>query len=1192
MRERWRMHQNWYFIPEDYSAQMGESGPEVRPELWEAVTLPHTFRLEPYAHRGITTAQGIGTYVRYFPLDDAAKEKNLYLTFEAVMGVTDVWLNGVLLHTKLADKTPDEGGEIHTNYGGYLPFVVCLNDAAYFDGRENVLVVRTNNQNNGQVPPGKPQELLDFTYFGGIYRDVWLDAVEDIFVTDPLYEDVENGGGIVLEYPLVSKEKAVVSVKTQLRSMKKEEQKVRLVQQIMDTDENCAAEWSVQLTLTPQTAGEILAEIEVEKPQLWNTEHPYLYELVTSVWAGDVLKDQKKTRFGIRQIETNREQGIVINGEVQPFLSGINRHQDYPVIGNAAPASMQKRDAVLYKEAGFQVIRAAHYPMSEEFLNACDELGLLLFEATPGWQWYPTDEPEPFTSRVRNNIRQMVRRDRNHPCVLAYETVLNETYHIPYGYSRDSALTALAEQKSAKTAGESYGYDPSPEANGIDKVSDFIYGFQDPLEKTEKAVMFHREYTDCYIEHYGEFNSRRVTRGTADGFYPHGEARNLVKANQMLWRNLDDEYSLASCYELHEKNPAFTGAAIWTGIDSRGFNGYMSPCGVWDGYRLPKISYWAYASQQEEKPVLYLASEWTKTAPVLDKAETEVKIGTDAFREIYVYSNAGTVVLTVEKDGEILWEKTQKPYTGENAGYLPHPPFYFAEVPYAEGTVLRARGYDAQGNLLAEDHRKTAGEPHHIRVYADFQGIPLQADGNDVVFLRAEILDKDNVLCADAEPRVFFEVEGDAQIVGTGDLLTDANPVLAEAGIASAYLRAGNTSGVVRVKASTKELSGDSVEISLIPAEHPEFVGKCLKDENLSSGKRANLSTHLISGDVSVVPLETVDGEVYPESILLGGSASWKLKGENYLQMRCKVKSGDRNAQLLIYQDDILRWRGKADQEENITLALEDAGILRTELRAETPTEILLFSPYLWKGERREKPTELSVNLAFGKPATATDGAESAENLWKGGAWFGGQPKDGPQEWQVDLGEVCAVRNARVDVGCQMGSDCTLYHYEIHTSDNGADWEKQAENSRTSWSNGVLDYFTAEHVRYVKVIFTGVDGRLSAGIRRFEIYRDYGVDDVREYALSGIVVEENDLVFSSESLEYTLPEQEKLTIRALAADPNAEVRVCGTSVVQPENHQIHDVQPVTVCRADCNGKAEIEVRSASGKGVRTYKIQF
>lgn len=1192
MRERWRMHQNWYFMPEDYVMQVKDSGPQETPEFWEAVTIPHTFRLEPYAHRGITTAQGIGTYVRYFPLDSVMKEKHLYLTFEAVMGVTDVWLNGVLLHTKLADKTPDEGGEIHTNYGGYLPFVVYLNDAAHFDGRENVLVVRTNNQDNGQVPPGKPQELLDFTYFGGIYRDVWLDAVEDIFVTDPLYEDVENGGGIVLEYPIVSKEKAVVSVKTQLRSMKKEEEQITLMQEIVDTDGNCAAQWQQQITLFPQNAQEVLGEIEVEKPQLWNTEHPYLYELVTSVWAGDVLKDQKKTRFGIRQIETNREQGIVINGEVQPFLSGINRHQDYPVIGNAAPASMQKRDAVLYKKAGFKVIRAAHYPMSEEFLNACDELGLLLFEATPGWQWYPTDEPEPFTSRVHNNIRQMVRRDRDHPCVLAYETVLNETYHIPYGYSRDSALTALAEQKSAKTAGESYGYDPSPEANGIDKVSDFIYGFQDPLEKTEKAVMFHREYTDCYIEHYGEFHSRRVTRGTADGFYPHGEARNLVKANQMLWRNLDEEYSLAGCYELHEKNPAFTGAAIWTGIDSRGFNGYMSPCGVWDGYRIPKISYWAYASQQEENPVLYLASEWTKTAPVMDKADEEVKIGTDKLREIYVYSNAGTVVLTVEKDGEILWEKTQKPYTREKAGYLPHPPFYFAEVPYSEGTVLRARGYDEKGNLWAQDLRKTAGKPHHIRVSADFLGIPLQSDGNDVVFLRAEILDENNILCTEAEPRVFFEVEGDAQIVGTGNLLAETNPARAEAGIASAYLRAGNTSGVIQVSASAKGLSGDSVEISIIPSVYPEFAGTRCVEEKLHSGKRANLSSRLLRGDVSVIPLAESDGERYPESILLKGSACWKLNGENYLRMGCKVRSGDREAQLLIYQDDILRWKGKADQEGMITLSLETSGVLRTELRAQTPAELLLLSPYLWKGETVEKATELSANLAFGKSASASDGAESAENLWKGGAWFGGQPKDGPQEWQVDLGEICSVRNVRVDVGCQMGSDCTLYRYEIHTSENGTDWEKQAENCRTSWSNGVLDYFTAEKVRYVKVIFISVDGRLSAGIRRFEIYRDYGVDDVREYALSGIAVEENDLVFSSESLEYTLFEQEKLTIRALAADPEAEVSICGTPVLQPENHQINAVQPVTVYRVDCGGEVKIEVRSASGKGVRTYRIHF
>ena len=1172
MRQTWRLHQGWYFMAEDVADCLNERGPGQCPGKWREVTIPHTFRLEPYAHPKITTAQGIGTYFRYLLLDEKLKGKNLYLTFEAAMGVTDVWLNGILLHT---------------NYGGYLPFVVCLNEAACFDGRQNTLVIRTNNQDHGQVPPGKPQELLDFTYFGGIYRDVWLDAAEAVFITAPLYEKKEGQGGVILEYPVVSKEKARISAKVQVRSTKEKEEQITLLYEVTDKEGICVAHDRKEVLLNAEALQEVHTELEVKNPSLWSLQAPALYHMNVSVYLGEILVDRNETRFGIRKIEVDRKRGLLINDEVQPLLSGVNRHQDYPVIGNAAPASMQRRDAILFKEAGFQVIRAAHYPMSEAFLDACDELGLLVFEATPGWQWYPTDEPEPFSSRVRDNIRQMVRRDRNHPCVLAYETVLNETYHVPYGFSRKSALTALAEQPSAKIAGESYGYDASPTANGIDRESDFIYGFQDPLEKTEKAVMFLREYADCYIEYYGEFHSRRVTRGTADGFYPHGEARNLVKANQMLFRNLPEDYSLARCYKMRKENPAFIGGAIWTGIDSRGAGSLMSPCGIWDGYRLPKISYWAYASQQDTRPVLYIASEWTKKAPALDKSKEHAVVGSDRLREIYVYSNADQVILTVEKQGQVLWEKEETPYRKEGAEHLPHPPFYFPQVPYETGSILRAKSYNSKGKLLAEDVRRTAGKPHHLQIFADTLGIPLQADGNDLVLVRALIMDENGTLCTDAEPKIFFRIEGDAQIVGEGDLLAETNPAGAEAGIASVYVRAGYTSGIITVYASGKDLLAGQLEMAIQPSQDECMVTKT--SAHTETKGKGNLLSHERMGVIEEVPYAETEGEIYPESILLKGTTCWKLEGETYFKTGCKVIKGDESAEVLIYLDDVLRHKGKTEEKK---ICVEGAREMRIEIRAALPTEVLLLSPYLWHEKLEMQETELSKNIAFGKPAGASSHPEHAEALWNDGAWFGANPRDGIQEWWVDLGDIYQIRNAKIYVGGQMGSDCTFYEYEIDTSKDGETWVRQAGNRRTSWTNGVLDYFTAHHVRYVKVKFLRVDGRLCSGLQRVEIYEDHGVDSVYEYALSGIAVENNDLVFEPHCLEYRLPKQNELVIRAIAFDAEAKVTVAGKEAAHPGDHRIGSVCPVKIQRKNCDGIIEIHVFAASGKGTRTYKIHF
>ncbi|GGI66579.1 glycoside hydrolase family 2 TIM barrel-domain containing protein [Enterococcus alcedinis] len=1174
MREKWRLQNDWYFIREDCVNQIEEMGPNQFPDNWEKVTVPHTFRLEPYAHRGITTAQGVATYLKYFTLENELAKKSLYLTFEAVMGVSDVWLNGELLYT---------------NYGGYLPFVVKLNQAAYFDGRENSLVVRADNRDDGQVPPGKPQALLDFTYFGGMYRDIWLEAVDDIFITDPIFEQMENQGGIILEYPMITKEKAILLVRTQVRSMKNQASNVFFEYDVVDNQGKSVVRKQKQNLVAADSLQEIVAEITIMDPQLWNLEHPNLYKIKVSLSVDGERIDCKETPFGIRKIEVDRTKGVLINGEVQLFLSGINRHQDYPVIGNAASAAMQKRDAILFKEAGFQVVRGAHYPMSEAFLDACDELGLLVFEATPGWQWYPTDTPEPFSSRVRENIQQMVRRDRNHPCILAYETVLNETYHVPRGFSRDSALVALAEQKDAKVSAESYGYDARAEANGIDTDAEFVYGFQDPLEKTEKAVMFLREYTDHYIEYYGDFNSRRVTRGNTDGFYPHGEARNLIKANQMLFRNLPEDYSLARCYKIRAENPAFTGAAIWTGIDSRGAGSLMSPCGIWDGYRLPKTSYWAYASQQDKNLILYIASDWTEKAPILDKSEKLICIGTDELREIYIYSNVDKVTLTVEKNGEVIWEKTETPYQKEEANYLPHPPFYFAEVPYESGSILRARGMDQSGKILIEETKETAGEPHHLNISVDTLGVPVQADGNDLVLVRAEIVDEKGVLCTNAEQKIFFTVEGDATIVGDGDLLAATNPAWAEAGIASVYVQAGYSVGKFEIKASGKDLIDGKGDIIFSPMLNTSFNGVVSSPTEKEQKGQSNLWSHVMTGDAQYFPTTIIEGEVYPESILLTDKTSWKLEGETYFYTDAYVKSGDEQAELLVYLDNVLRWRGHVG---SLKMVVEGAKEISIELQSTMPTEILLLSPYLWQEMIDEEATELSRNIAFNKPTSATVNSEQSGAIWTGGAWFGKNPREGNQEWQVDLEETYQIRNIKILVGGQMGSDCTFYQYEIHTSKNGRDWTKQTENRRTSWSNGVLDLFTAQEVRYIKVKFVSVDGKLLAGIQKIEIYENYGVDSVNEYALSGILVQENPLVFEPNILEYRLPTQEVLTIKALAFDPDAKIEISGNMLSQTEEHNILYAQPVSIHRDDCGGNLEINVYAASGTGKRTYKIQF
>lgn len=185
-------------------------------ERWENVNLPHTVREEAYINSGGENYQGPAMYRKHFYLPESYGNKKLYVEFEAVMGVTDVWVNGKHLQGQMASKT----GE-NTQYGGYLPFVLDITESVHCDGRRNVITVLTDNSDNTTVPPGKPQGELDFTYFGGIYRSVWLHSVNDVHITDSVFEDITGGGGISVDYPEVTEEQAVVEVKTHVRNEKR-----------------------------------------------------------------------------------------------------------------------------------------------------------------------------------------------------------------------------------------------------------------------------------------------------------------------------------------------------------------------------------------------------------------------------------------------------------------------------------------------------------------------------------------------------------------------------------------------------------------------------------------------------------------------------------------------------------------------------------------------------------------------------------------------------------------------------------------------------------------------------------------------------------------------------------------------------------------------------------------------------------
>lgn len=395
---------------------------------WTVVSLPHGIEYLPTEASGCINYQGEVWYRKHFTPDAALKGKKLFLHFEAIMGKSKIYVNGKLLAE---------------HFGGYLPVVVDVTNALEF-GKENLIAVWADNSNDPNYPPGKQQEVLDFTYFGGIYRDCWLIAHNQVFITDPNYENEEAGGGLFVAYNNVSDHSAEVLLKIQIRNSGKKAFKGVVEYELQQPDGQQVASLNSVIRIKPGKSTYSSDKLTVKSPMLWSPENPALYNLIVRIRdeKGNPI-DGYRRRIGIRSIEFKGEDGFWLNGKpYEAPLIGANRHQDFAIVGNAVPNSIHWRDAKKLRDAGMKVIRNAHCPQDPAFMDACDELGLFVIVNTPGWQFW--NDALVFAQRVYSDIRNLVRRDRNHPCVWMWEPILNETWY-PADFARNAHDIVEAE---------------------------------------------------------------------------------------------------------------------------------------------------------------------------------------------------------------------------------------------------------------------------------------------------------------------------------------------------------------------------------------------------------------------------------------------------------------------------------------------------------------------------------------------------------------------------------------------------------------------------------------------------------------------------------------------------------------------------------------------------------------------------
>lgn len=724
--------------------------------VWQKVNLPHTANIEAVDSQE-KQWQGIARYRKFFTVPEQFEDKAVSLNFDAAMQVAKVYLNGEL---------------IQTHQGGYLPFQVKLDGKVKF-GKENCILVELDNRDNPLVPPGKPLATLDFNYYSGLYRNVTIEVKDKLHISDPVTANRIAGGGLLVSYSDVSAQSAKINIQVDVENESATAKAASLQISLKDAEgKSVLSETIAEQSVSASGYIQFKQQFNFENPQLWSPNSPTLYQLKVKVISDKIAIDSLTEKIGIRTFSFSAKDGFVLNGK-KLKLRGTNRHQEYPYIGNALSDNAQYRDVYRIKLAGFNFVRSSHYPQSPAYLAACDELGILVMDAIPGWQFVGNEE---FQNNSIRDARQMVRRDRNHPCIILWEASLNE-----------SAMPKSYMERAHQAVHEELPVADVYTCGWIDDVYDVFI----PARQHAKPPYYWNKYEKnkpILIAEYGDWEYYAQNAGfnqTAYGDLQTEErnSRQLRGAGQKRMAQQALNYQ-----ESHNDNlngPA-AGDANWLMFDyKRGYATDIESSGINDIFRLPKFAFYFYASQSENlEPMVYVANFWNDPS----------------FKNVKVYSNCDEVELRL--NGKVI--ARQKPDHDRNSTNLKHPPFTFIIPEFVAGK-LEANGFLA-GKEVVKAERKTPGTPAKIILAVNLSGKDLQAGKNDVVFVYASVTDDDGTIIRDDKRAVSYTVEGDAELIGD-------NPRKAEAGISSILLRAGKMPGTLKIKASAEGLATGEIEI-------------------------------------------------------------------------------------------------------------------------------------------------------------------------------------------------------------------------------------------------------------------------------------------------------------------------------------------------------------------------------------------
>ncbi|MFB0516545.1 MAG: glycoside hydrolase family 2 TIM barrel-domain containing protein [Candidatus Neomarinimicrobiota bacterium] len=621
VRSLQRINNSWRFHKGEVNAGYQA---DLNDRRWERVNLPHTWNVDdPFDRRGIEDGydispgyyRGSGWYRKAVNIPKSNAGKRLYLVFEGANKVTDVWVNEFYV------------GE---HIGGYSGFSFDITPYIAF-GKRNLIAVRVNNAYHYDIPP----QSADYTMYGGIYRDLYLLETTTVHIE-----------WVHVQTPEVSPERAHVTVTTPVINTSKESFDGQLETVIQDPQKRIVLTRSVDVSIPPDSTAEIQLDLEISAPiTLWSPEAPHLYAVQVRLSRDQVTLDEITGNFGLRWFSFDPDQGFYLNGEYLR-LKGVNRHQDRAGYGNAVPNELHIEDMRLIKSMGANFVRLAHYPQDPAVLDACDSLGLLVWEEIPVVR---SVGREAFIANAKQMMREMITQHLNHPSIIIWG-VMNEVIRdqpdeeLHWSVDLCQALVQLAHNLDpSRYTAQAQFKDRGTDIMGITEISGWncYYGWYSGTFDDFGDVMDERK--QAYPEQV--FIISEYGAGSKRGYHVEDSKAPDFSENWQL--AFHKRY-----WEQIVQRPYIAGSCVWNMFDfgsyEKGGNiPHINQKGLADFARVPKDVFYFYQSIWTEEPMIYIVSHtWLQRAGVEGEA-----------KQIEVFSNCDSVELLI--NGESLGTRPQ-----------------------------------------------------------------------------------------------------------------------------------------------------------------------------------------------------------------------------------------------------------------------------------------------------------------------------------------------------------------------------------------------------------------------------------------------------------------------------------------------------------------------------------------------------